>query len=103
MSRVFDWKKAAEIIRDKNPEGEVSAGLFDCWSETAGTIWENGKPVSKKGNPFLSSEWATPMLSIKQEGGWLFLPCYVDENETDWNEKTRWPPEALTILGIKED
>ena len=39
---VFDWVKAAEIIRDENPE-TASAGLEGDWSCTAGTIFENGE------------------------------------------------------------
>lgn len=41
---VFDWKKAAEIIRDERPS-EVEAGLAGDWGRTGGVIFSGGRIV----------------------------------------------------------
>ncbi len=40
--KVFDWKKAAEIIRDEKPN-RASAGLAGDWEYTGGDIYRDGK------------------------------------------------------------
>ena len=92
---VFDWKKAAELIRDRKPT-EVSAGLQDDWGWTGGEIFKDGKPVPKDDTyTFLGSTWATPEIDIDGE----VIDCFVMASETDgWGSKTYWPQEALDIL-----
>ena len=93
--KVFDWDKAAEIIKERKPE-TASAGLSEDWFWTAGTIYENGRPV--KSGTYLSSTWATPVLRLDGEE----IVCYRPKGYNGWNEDTRWPKSALKILNSKE-
>lgn len=94
---VFDWAKAARIIRERKPK-EASAGLHSDWEWTGGTIYEDGKPV-KDSYTFLASTWATPELDIDGE----IIDCYIMQNGTKWNSDTKWPKTALDILNGKEE
>lgn len=91
---VFDWDKAAKIIKETNPK-YASAGLRDDWSNTGGTIWEEGKPVFSN-YTFLASWWADPMLVTSERG----YECYVPHGSTEWSAETKWPESALKILGL---
>lgn len=93
--KVFDWIKAAEIIRDRKPQ-IASAGLRDDWGCTGGTIYQDGKPVPVDSTyTFLASTWATPEIDIDGE----VVECYRMQSEVpDWNAETYWPIEALAIL-----
>ena len=91
--RVFDWDKAARIIKERNPN-IVEAGLKEDWSWTGGEIWENGAEAY---NPFvyLGLTWATPVLKIDGET----IPCWKMESETpEWDADTLWPESAIMIL-----
>lgn len=94
--RVFDWDKAAKIIKERKPD-YASAGLLEDWEWTGGVIYENGKP-NKSEYTYLSSTWATPVLIISTEDDIEKIECWVWENETNWNAKTKWPKSALDIL-----
>lgn len=89
---VFDWCKAARLIKGKNPDW-AGAGLCSDWEYTGGTIWADGKPV-KDDYTYLASTWATPELDLDGE----IIDCCVMEDETEWGSDTKWPPEALAIL-----
>lgn len=90
---VFDWDKAAEIIRDRKPEW-ASAGLRSDWEWTGGTIYENGKIVTSD-YTFLASTWAVPELEIDGE----IIPCYKMQHEVPgWDSDTKWPKSARAIL-----
>lgn len=91
---VFDWDKAAHLIK-KHGVKNASAGLSRDWMWTGGEIFTDGKP-NKDDYTFLASTWATPELKIGEE----IIDCYVLESETDWDEKTKWPQSALTILKV---
>ena len=96
-SMVFDWDKAAEIIRIKNPV-KAYAGLRDDWEWTGGKIYENGRPVMDS-YTFLASTWAVPELSIDD----VEIPCYRMESETPgWGSDTKWPRSAIEILEGEE-
>ena len=60
--KVFDWDKAAQIIKEKNPE-YAEAGLFEDLEYTCGLIYKNEKPVYDS-YTYLASTWATPVLKI---------------------------------------
>ena len=90
--KVFDWDKAARIIKERGAK-DASAGLFEDWEWTGGTILEDGKPVYEE-YMYLASTWATPTLMIDGES----FQCFVMKHETDWDAKTRWPESALKIL-----
>lgn len=91
--KVFDWDKAAQIIRDTRPTRAV-AGLRGDWNCTAGTIYEDGKPV-KNEYTFLESTWATPELKVDDK----YVECFKMASEApDWDCHTKWPPSALAIL-----
>ena len=60
--RVFDWAKAAELIKIHNIT-DAKAGLKEDWTYTSGDILINGKRPNKNDvYLFLGSEWATPIL-----------------------------------------
>jgi hypothetical protein len=92
---VFDWIKAANIIKERKPES-ASAGLAGDWDYTGGTIWEDGKPVDREySGTYLSSNWATPELEID---GYR-TDCYKMQSEVpEWGSSTFWPDEALKII-----
>lgn len=90
---VFNWDKAAEIIRERKP-ALARAGLCGDWGYTGGTIYEDGDPV-KDSDTFLASTWATPELEIDGET----IDCYRMKSETpNWDSDTKWPESALAIL-----
>jgi hypothetical protein len=96
---VFDWIKAAELIRDEKPN-LAGAGLSGDWEYTGGDIWEDGKPVPKEDTyTYLESTWATPELEMDGRR----VDCYKMSSELPgWDSSTYWPKEALAILGINE-
>jgi hypothetical protein len=94
---VFDWDKAARIIRDKQPK-TAYAGLCGDWEYTGGCIYEEGSPVHEY--TYLASTWAVPELILDDEEP---IECYLMKHETKWNEKTKWPKSALDILNGKDE
>lgn len=100
---VFDWEKAALLIRERQPQ-VASAGLAQDWEWTGGVIYQNNAPVpADETYVYLASTWATPELSLDGE----IIECYrmrdavpdswyVDGNDNPAN--IYWPPVALTIL-----
>ena len=90
---VFDWDKAARIIKERQPDF-VMAGLRDDWENTGGIIYADGQP-EKYSSTFLASTWAVPELDIDGE----VIPCYRMASEVPkWGSKTKWPKSALDIL-----
>lgn len=94
--RVFDWDKAAAIIKESNVR-RAAAGLAGDWEYTGGEIFRNGEPVDKSETyTFLASTWATPVLEIDDETD---IECWRYESETPgWDADTYWPESALKIL-----
>lgn len=91
--RVFDWVKAAQILKERQPD-VASAGLQYDWWWTAGEIWRNGSPELDS-YTYLASNWATPLLVIGDEE----IECWRYVTDTPgWNAGTTWPPEALAVL-----
>ena len=96
-AKVFDWDKAAEIIRDRKPRVAV-AGLAQDWNNTSGNIVEGGEILEDSWwKPYLASAWATPALEL--DNGEL-IPCYIliGDNEQEWGSGTYWPDSAREIL-----
>lgn len=94
--RVFDWHKAARLIREKNAK-TAGAGLQGDWEWTGGDIFADGKPVPEDDTyTYLASCWAIPELEIDGE----LVDCFLldSENTFGWHEKTYWPESALAIL-----
>ena len=90
---VFDWDKAARLIKERKPE-RAYAGLRSDWEYTGGIIYENGKPVMN-GYTYLASTWAVPELDLDGD----VVECYRMEHEVPkWGSGTKWPPSALDIL-----
>jgi hypothetical protein len=93
--RVFDWDKAAQIIREHQPE-TADAGLMEDWSCTAGAIWHNGQIVPEDETyTYLGSGWATPLLVLD---GNEEIECWVYEKDSNFDSGTYWPQSALDIL-----
>jgi hypothetical protein len=93
--KVFDWAKAARMIRDANAT-EASAGLQGDWEFTGGQIFRDGKPLPASDTyVYLASTWATPEIEIDN----VFTDCYRLQSETPgWDAATYWPEEALAVL-----
>jgi hypothetical protein len=93
--KVFDWLKAAELIRERKPE-EACAGLAGDWEYTGGAIYRNGAPVPKDETyVYLASNHATPGIELDGET----IPCFKLKSQTPgWGAETYWPEEALAIL-----
>ncbi len=94
---VFDWHKAAEIVRD-NPHVTIAAGLRGDWGNTGGTIAESGVMVLDD-YTYLASIHATP--EIRVDG--VSQPCFILEsaNPNNWNQSTKWPDSARAILNAR--
>ena len=91
--KVFDWNKAASLIRTHRPSVAI-AGLSGDMEYTSDIIFENKKPV-KNADIYLASTWAVPVLLID---GTAF-ECYKMAHEVPrWGAKTIWPKSALEIL-----
>lgn len=95
--KVFDWDKAAKIIKEEQPK-LVYAGLAEDWEWTGGLIYKNGKPV-KNEYTYLASRWATPVLILDGEE----IECYQPDGYHGWDADTKWPESALKILDSKEE
>ena len=94
---VFDWNKAATLIKDRKPKN-ASAGLRGDWEYTGDTIYKDGKPVGNC-DPYLASTWAVPELYMDGD----IVECYRMAHEVPrWNANTKWPQSALEILNAKE-
>ena len=92
---VFDWDKAARLIREQRPSN-ASAGLRGDWEYTGGPIYKNGSPVLDEDTyTYLASTWAVPELDMDGER----IDCYRMEDETPgWGSSTYWPESARKIL-----
>ena len=94
---VFDWDKAATLIKERKPE-RASAGLKDDREWTGGTIYKDGEPVMDD-YTYLSSTWAVPELNMDGD----IIECFRMEHEVPkWSAQTKWPQSALDILNIKK-
>lgn len=93
--RVFDWDKAARIIKERHANS-ASAGLQDDWEYTGGPILKGGMPVDREVSCcYLASNWAIPELEIGGE----VIECFKMEREAPgWDAETFWPESALEIL-----
>lgn len=92
--KVFDWNKAAALIKERKPE-IASAGLGGDWEYTGGEIYRGGKPVDKSETyTYLASNWARPELDLDGET----IDCYTYQDESDFRSGTYWPESALKIL-----
>lgn len=92
--KVFDWIKAAKIIKEKKAMN-AQAGLIEDWFWTGGSILHDGAYVLENDNLYLSSLWATPVICIDGR----FEECWVRESKAHgWGSGTIWPPEALDIM-----
>ncbi len=91
--KVFDWDKAARLIKERQPT-EASAGLSGDWEYTGGSIYSGGKP-DLESYTYLASTWATPELDLDGE----VIDCWVwAKDMPDWDSKTKWPASALELL-----
>lgn len=97
-SKVFDWDKAARIIKERNPQ-RAAAGLREDWFWTGGTIWRDGKICTDE-PPYLLSYWATPIIILEFEDGEEEIECWMQADESEWDEDTNWPESARKILGV---
>jgi hypothetical protein len=91
--KVFDWDKAARLIKERQPE-VAGAGLQSDWEWTGGIIYNAGE-INTEDYTYLASTWATPELSLDGE----IVPCWKTQSDTpNWGSSTKWPPSAVEIL-----
>lgn len=94
---VFDWDKAARIIRERGAQS-ASAGLRDDWEWTGGVILSGGKPYTED-YTYLASTWAVPELEVDGK----IIDCYRMKSEVpEWDCATKWPASALAILNAEK-
>lgn len=91
--KVFDWDKAAALIKEHGIQN-ASAGLAEDWSWTSDLILKGGI-VQKDAFCYLYSVWATPIL-VDEDADEEYV-CYCAPGV--WDEDTVWPDSALEILG----
>jgi len=91
--RVFDWNKAAEIIRDQEPKF-AEAGLGGDWVWTGGIIFNAGHIVTDR-YTYLKSNWAEPQIMLDGKDP---IPCWVYADTVSWDADTKWPDSAKDIL-----
>lgn len=95
--KVFDWKKAANLIKELNGQ-DASAGLIEDWEWTGGEIFRDGKIVPEEDTyVYLLSTWATPVVIIDD----VEYDCYVMKSKTKYDAETYWPEDAVKILNNK--
>lgn len=92
---VFDWEKAAAILKERGAV-DASAGLLGDYGYTEGRILAGGEP-DLEDYTFLSSLWAQPMLIIGSEE----IECWRFEDDSGWGSGTKWPDSALAILAAE--
>jgi len=95
---VFDWNKAAKLIKEKNAKN-ASAELQSDWEYTGGEIFTDGKP-NMDDYTYLASTWATPEIEIDGE----IQDCFIMQSESpngEWDSDTKWPKSAIKILNNK--
>lgn len=96
--KVFDWDRAATIIKDRNASA-ADAGLEGDWECTGGAIWRDGGVVPADDTyTYLASTWASPLLLVDGES----VECWRYEEQTPgWTAETYWPDSARTIAGVQ--
>ena len=97
---VFDWHKAARIIKENKP-CQAAAGLQSDWEWTGGPIFDSGEIVPKDDTyTYLESTWAIPELEI--DG--VIQDCYImSDDSPGWNAGTYWPDSARAILNNTDE
>lgn len=94
-TKVFDWDKAARLIKEGG-HSRASAGLAEDWFATSGLILAGGEPLdAEETYVYLASVWATPTLEVGGES----VACWVwADDKPDWSAYTLWPESAVAIL-----
>lgn len=98
--KVFDWTRAANLIKFHQPK-RAEAGLAQDWGLTCAVIWRNGEPVKENdGQMYLESFWATPII-VFEDG--KEVECWVHADDIpageEWDASTMWPQSSLAIVG----
>lgn len=91
-SKVFDWDKAAQLIKETQP-AVAGAGLQNDWEWTGGEIYRDGEIVTDE-YTYLFSRWATPEIEMDGE----LIECWRYAEGQEWDEDTKWPQSAIDIL-----
>ncbi len=92
-SMVFDWNKAAKLLKELKP-AEARAGLAQDWECTGGTIYIDGK-VDTTSYTYLASTWAEPKIELDGKA----QPCWIYADDSEgWSSGTKWPKSALKIV-----
>lgn len=97
---VFDWNKAALLIRERRPS-VARAGLRSDWEYTGGDIYRDGAPVPAAYTyVYLASTWAVPELDLDGD----VVDCFLMEPDASgWGARTYWPDSAVAMLAAKSE
>ena len=90
--------KLSDKKRERNPQ-RAAAGLREDWFWTGSSIWRDGKICTDE-PPYLLSYWATPIIILEFEDGEEEIECWMQADESAWDEDTNWPESARKILGV---
>jgi hypothetical protein len=93
-SRVFDWIKAAQLIKEHKPNMAIAGLREDNMAIAGGIIYRDGDPV-KDDYTYLASNWAEPIVMLDNDE---VYPCWRMLEDTEWRADTKWPEEVLAIL-----
>jgi len=100
---AFDWDKAAQLIKEHfatHPDLTAEAGLKGDWNYTGGTIFKKGFPTNDS-YTYLASNWAKPTLILSwDKNEQLEVECSIIEDESRFNEHSKWDETSMNILGI---
>lgn len=87
--KVYDYKKARKIIKETDGVKSASLGMYEDWSWTAETVWEDGKFTKKLLSKNMEiaglngSQWATPTLELELENGEVrMIECFTGKSES---------------------
>jgi hypothetical protein len=96
MYKIFDWDKAARLIKEKKPKMPVLAGIKEDWHYTFGAIYDNGEIINDS-SPWTYSNLYTPQMVINRE----FIECWIYAKEElifSKDELNHWTESAINIL-----
>lgn len=89
--KVFDWDKAATIIKERNAEF-AEAGLATDWDNTGGVIYDVDEGgIVEDSYLYLGSTWAMPTLIVDGDE----IACFMDD---DGNREYKWTDSAKNII-----
>lgn len=97
--KIFNWLKAAQLIKAKGCDSAIAFLQNDRY-HTAGFIFLDGEIVSRSDSTaYLASEVDEPVIEIAGE----VISCGIEESDSPgWSLETWWPDEAVEVLKLNQ-